>query len=413
MSRMRAATTRLDPGQHSIDRVQPRSKDGVWLLDWSLRLPDGRLVTKRTQGSSKGEVRRRARQTSSEFLSSANSTWKTTDSLVDYIAAVSKPAIDNARLRESSQKRYSLVLKQLVGDCQAHRHRESLRGHSIASGTTFRTMENALREIAELHGPETAHQARSVLSKYVVAQLKRDNLVSADPIKGESLDLGPKQPPQRGGKSLSREEYNRVVDHLLSIDPSEGIENPKRGRWKLEDRVAKRRNAIDLTLLQAATGLRIGEATSITWRDVEIADNGAMQVEVTAAISKTHRGRHVPVLDGRVAARILERRNSSQHQDERVIGSPADPAGAWDGRNCTAAVADLYLLLAEQLDIPLLKTARSHVWRATLNSLLLDSVPEVVRTAFFGHNAATSRAHYTDLSDTSGMRAAARQLRAV
>ncbi|WP_208012973.1 hypothetical protein, partial [Nesterenkonia salmonea] len=39
------------------------------------------------------------------------------------------------------------------------------------------------------------------------------------------------------------------------------------------------------------------------------------------------------------------------------------------------------------------------------------TVPEVVRTAFFGHNAITSRAHYTDLTDTSAMVAAARQLR--
>ncbi|MBE1523228.1 site-specific integrase [Nesterenkonia lutea] len=274
-------------------------------------------------------------------------------------------------------------------------------------------MEHALREIADLHGPESAHQARSVLSKYVVAQLKRDNLIGADPIKGESLDLGPKTPPRRGGRSLSREDYQRVVDYLLEIDPSDGIESPKRGRWKLEDRVAKRRNAIDLTLLQAATGLRISEATSITWREVEVADDGTMHVEVTAEISKTHRGRHVPVLDGRVAARILERRNSAHHEAERVIGSPADPTVPWDGRNCTAAVADLYLALAEKLNIELLRTARSHVWRATLNSLLLDSVPEAVRTAFFGHNAATSRGHYTDLSDTSGMQAAARQLRAV
>lgn len=74
-------------------------------------------------------------------------------------------------------------------------------------------------------------------------------------------------------------------------------------------------------------------------------------------------------------------------------------------------MAELYTQLANELNIELLKTERSHLWRSTLNSLLLDTVPEVVRTAFFGHNAITSRAHYTDLTDTSAMVAAARQLR--
>ena len=73
----------------------------------------------------------------------------------------------------------------------------------------------------------------------------------------------------------------------------------------------------------------------------------------------------------------------------------------------------MYIELAQVLDIELLETARTHVWRATLNSLLLDSVPEVVRAAFFGHDAAVNRSAYTDLTDTSGMVTAARRLRAV
>lgn len=38
-------------------------------------------------------------------------------------------------------------------------------------------------------------------------------------------------------------------------------------------------NAIDLTILQALTGLRVGEATAITWPMVEFTDDGEMVLD--------------------------------------------------------------------------------------------------------------------------------------
>lgn len=76
-------------------------------------------------------------------------------------------------------------------------------------------------------------------------------------------------------------------------------------------------------------------------------------------------------------------------------------------------IATLYVELAEALNIGLLETSRTHVWRATLNSLLLDTVPEVIRAAFFGHDAAMNRTSYADLTDASSMVTDARKLRAV
>lgn len=57
-----------------------------------------------------------------------------------------------------------------------------------------------------------------------------------------------------------------------------------------------------------------------------------------------------------------------------------------------------------------MRTARTHVWRTTLNSLLLGAVPEVQRAAYFGHDAAVNRSAYTDVTDTSEMVEAARAL---
>ena len=158
--------------------------------------------------------------------------------------------------------------------------------------------------------------------------------------------------------------------------------------------------------------MRVGEADSLTWNDIDVDDQGQVYVTVSDAVSKTHRGRRAPVLNERVAEHILKRRNRASSDDEYVIGSPALPARKWDQRQRGKALEALFIELAQKLDIELLLTARSHVWRATLNTLLLDLVPEVQRAAFFGHNAATNRGHYTDVTDTSAMLSAAKHLHA-
>lgn len=413
----RASTTELQPGEHSIDRNTPRKRDTTYLLDWSVRLRDGKLIEKRSQGPSKSEVRRRAKVKAAELLAAGGTgTWKSSSPMVDYLDKVSQSAIEQAKIRSSSQSRYLLALRLLGGQCADHQHKDSLKGHSIGSAVRFRTLESCLKEIAWLHGSETARQSRTVLSKYVVQQLIRDELITGNPLHGMSIDLSsPKQTSgKKGGVALSRKDFNAVVNHLLSIDPADGQKKPKRGRWSLNDRIAKRRNTIDLTLLQAATGLRVSEANQLTFaQHISVDDDGVMHIDVPEVVSKTHRARRVPVLDDRVAERLLERQNAAPDLNWFVIGSPADQTEPWDRFNCQKATTVLYKELADELKIEAFETERTHIWRATLNSLLLDTVPEVIRAAHFGHDAAVNRSAYTDLTDTSSMVKAARGLRAV
>ncbi|WP_144827239.1 hypothetical protein [Kocuria rhizophila] len=72
----------------------------------------------------------------------------------------------------------------------------------------------------------------------------------------------------------------------------------------------------------------------------------------------------------------------------------------------------LYKEWAVEYESPELMTERSHVWRATLNTMYLDRVPEVARTAFFDHIAAVSREHYTDLGQVGPMLLEAQRRRA-
>lgn len=264
----------------------------------------------------------------------------------------------------------------------------------------FRTLETKLQDIAGSHGTESALQARNVMSKYVIGQLIRDDLVAGNPLTGMSIDLGDhkaKAKPE-GGRALTEAQYDRVLDYLLARDPAEDVEPPKRGRFTLQDRIAVYRASIDLTLLQMATGLRIKEARTLTWANVEI-DGKQMSVTITPEISKTKRGRTVPVLDDRVCAHLLKRKQGVG--GTLVVGSPANPNGVWEQSNAQKAVTRLLRQTATACDVPLLQEVSSHVWRATLNSMYLKDIPEVLRSAYFGHDVAMNRSSYTDLTDTS------------
>ena len=350
----------------------------------------------------------RARAKADELLKrSEATTWRERDSLTGYMESVSKPAIKAARLSKATMTRYELAMKQLKGECGCKPMHASLKGHSIATGTRFRTLEQALQGIAQHHGSESARQARGVLSKYVLQQLIRDELLQANPLAGMSIDLRSDKPTGRKRvDALTLDEYERTMDYLLDLDPADGVEEPKRGRWTLADRIANRRNAIDLTLLLMTTGLRVGEANALTWADVTMTDDGHMLITATDEKRQRHLGaehseRLVQVVDNRVAAHLERRRGAdAEHVIEAssnyVIGAPADPAVPWDGSNCRKHIVTLYKQLAEDLKITEFEHGRTHMWRKTLNSITYTVVPEAVRLLHFGHSQDVSRQHYLD-----------------
>ena len=54
--------------------------------------------------------------------------------------------------------------------------------------------------------------------------------------------------------------------------------------------------------------------------------------------------------------------------------------------------------------------ALRHSWRTTNNTLLYDVLPEATRTRLFGHTAAVNRGHYTAVTSTEAVVAAAASL---
>ena len=434
-----AKNTLLEPGQHTVDRNEPKWSESkqAYRHRFSVRLRDGKLIKdKFGQASTKTEARRRALKLANELLRTGGNrgAWKPTSPLRGFIEGVTLPEIAKVQ-NAHTRGRYMLAVGQLLGcryadeghaadcdetglhphPCTAHpgeKHTADFRGHSIASAVRFRAIEANLQDIARLHGEESARQARTVLGKYVIGQLIREELVMANPIAGQSIDISTMakgRDEDRGERqALTRDQWRAVIEHLLAVEPD--AEKPKRGRWSLEDRIAKRRNTIDLALLQAVTGARQFEGTGITWDRLDRRDDGEVVAELHG---KGGVIRWVPLFDPDVAEHLLARRQGAPGSWP-VIGSPSDPSKPWERDNANKAARALYDELAEALGIPALATkwGRSHVWRETLNTMLRAlGVPEEIRAAYFGHDTEINRRHYTDMRNVEPLVEARKRLR--
>lgn len=408
----RAATTRLEPGHHSIDRAQPFPTETGWALRWRLRLPSGKLLDKTTKAPTKAEVRAKARRTADSLLKApGNTNWTPTSPVLAYMEAVALPAIRAERLADATTRRYELAYRLLRGECgQKHKHLHSLAGLSIHDAMRPRNLTRCLEEIGELHGAKNVKHAKTVAKKYLAGPLRVDELIEFNPLADLDVDLSRAKRPEirRGGHALSLEEYRKVIDHLLAAD-SRPVPRPRRGRWSHELQVAQRAQVTDVVLAQATTGLRTSELATRPVAECSVDKDGTFIFWLPDAAVKTRRGRPVPVLDPRVSKRLEARLKVAK--GKHLFSAPSDPASAWDPRTRDRKIAALYQEMAEALEIPLLAFERGHLWRTTLNTLLYDELPEATRTRLLGHTPAVNRQFYTAVTSTRAVVEAASILR--
>lgn len=391
----------LELGETSIDRAKiTPTPDGGYRMQWSMRLLNGRLIKKTTKGKcTKGELRRRAHAQAEEILATGGGStpWKGSSSMRDYIRKEVIPGIertDDSILRPRTRDKYCHVLNLAA---------EAFGGFRIADAVRPRNLEGILEGMARRHGTSTAKHCQKTVSKYVLEPLVRDEVIAHNPLKS----FRPRLPECRmtnkapGGQALTPEERGRVLEYLLAIDPND-VNPPKRGRYTVEDVRNLRRAVVEITLLQAVTGLRINEARLLSRANVEDKD-GLLSVTVTTEVSKTHRGRTIPILDERVAERMRARlERAGAEPGALLFPAPAAPGSAWDINNAQHAIKKLYHELADTLDIPLLDKVSTHVWRATLNiEWMQRGVPDLIRSAYFGHSPEVNRSYYTDTTNVS------------
>lgn len=410
----RAASTRLQPGEHSIDRAKPFKQGDHWALRWRLRLPSGKLLDKTSKAPTKGEVRARAKRTAAELLTSpGNTNWSPSSPVAAYLEQVTLPAIRADRLADTTTRRYELAYRLLRGECSvAHKHKHGLVGLSLHDAMRTRNLTLCLEEIAELHGRVNAKHAKTVAKRYLAAPLKVDEIIEVNPLSDLDVDTSKAKEPAyaRGGKALTLDEYRRVIEYLLAADPADAPA-PRRGRWSHELRITERAQVIDVILTQATTGMRTSELCKRPASDLSVDDDGTVKFALSAEATKTRSGREVPVLDPRVSERLVKRLDAIADPNHPLFGAPSDPAKEWDARNRDRKIAAVYEEMAEKLEIPLLEHERGHMWRATLNTLLFDRIPEATRIRLLGHTEAVNRQFYTAVTSTKSVVEAAAVLR--
>lgn len=133
----------------------------------------------------------------------------------------------------------------------------------MAEAATYGALESALQEVSERHGLGTAKNAKKALNSHFVTPLLRHGLIDSNPL-AHKIDLTSmakeSNAKPRGSAELTNAHRLAVIDHLLTLDPAEGVPEKGRSRWSYAHRLAYRQNSITQALLQARTGLRLQEA---------------------------------------------------------------------------------------------------------------------------------------------------------
>ena len=390
----------LKPGQHSASTnpIRPHPRGG-WRIRWCARLYTGKLIHGETssKNSSKTDLRRRAIGQAEQHIqlsigSSDSQAWRLSSQISDYIREVVIPGLDTANLAPNSVARYKTGLTHLS---------EEFDGFTIGDALRPISIETALNHLAIVHGTASAKAAKGVLNRRVCVPLVKSGVLETNPC-ATGIEITVQHTAQHqptGGESLDRDTYDKVITYLLTAE-TDGSEFSQFTRWR---QMKLREHVINITLLQAVTGLRVGEARTLKKSDIEDTGENVL-ITINAKTSKTNRARTLPVLDPLVAERIRERIKSLK-DDDLVFDAPARPGQEWERRNCQKALTKFITTeLADAVDSDVLRTHSTHIWRSTLNTLAIDAgVSPEVRAAYFGHTEAVNKASYTGAVDVNPM----------
>lgn len=392
-----AAKTRIPEGKSNLDQGQitfKKNSAGTYRHTLSVRTWSGRLRRTTIEANTIGEWRRKAEAKKQQWLAASPvGSWTPATPVERYIDDVVGPAIDGSdRLKDLSKRRYQAALALV---------RTELKGYSIHDAIQFRTLEAALKSIATT-APGSVSTARTVMTTYLLDNLIRDGLAAGNVLRGAHIDLPAAPTKAQGRRTLTRDEWNKVVAHLLERDTSTLLTPTKHKNIRKSTRAVHAR-AVRLMLLQAVTGLRIAEANAVQWRHI-IETEGHILIDATSDVVKgrkgKEKGRFIPILRDDVADYLREHRGE---KDEYVVGAPSSTTIAWDPTNADDSVPELYRQVAEATGVKILAGLRSHSWRATLHGVYAAQIDPATRAAIFGHTQAIAEEYYTDRKNVDAL----------
>lgn len=444
----------LAEGADTIDRVTMQTlKDGRHQIVWFVRLPGEvrpRRQTTTGRGVTKGELQRRAHERARQLLEEARGTsgWTSKSPMSDYLERHVRPEVEGSpATRPRTKASYARLVSILEEECG---------GRTVGAFCNGNELVAMLQRVAAAHGTASAKQVRRFLRKHVLSPLYLDGAIpSANPLADVSIDYPDSF--RAGGRTvkhgcaatrrvrptLTATERARCVRWLLDDDCVATARAG--GRVSREEAVRKRRALVELTALQATTGLRLAEALAITPEDVDLTGDYPL-IHVRAEVSKTHEGRWAvidPAWEREVGSR-LARRVRETAPGAPLFGKPtvdpsvplADGRGAegraWDENRVQRALRNvdtpeqkaadkaraearekhvkppawtkgiyargdgLYHEMADALGIDKLHDCSTHVWRRTLNTeMKARGVPAEMCTQQFGHSTEMNEQSYT------------------
>ncbi|RGP51615.1 hypothetical protein AWH04_18260 [Rhodococcus erythropolis] len=364
----------LDIGAHgTITRVDKGR--GVWLARCRYRAADGRTrIVERRSPSGKSD---RYGAAAEAVLLAAIAELQTTTGEAEgattgttRLAELTERWLTDLKSRSESVRTtdtYSSIITKL--DARA--------GGLLVRECTPRRLDRLLVELAEVHGPTTARQAKTVLSGVFTLAL-RDGAVARNPTR----DVGPVRVPSNGaespskGRALTPEELAALLDGLTNSTvplPPEG-----RGKKKAASETtrtvsqwAKDVDLVDPITMLAGTGLRRSEMLGLRWEDY---DSEAGTIAVTGRVvrgkgvglireevTKTTTSRRVVALP-KFAIEMLTRRADEFHPSEEGLIFPSSVGTLRDPDNLNGQFARVRGVLG-------FEWVATHAFRRTVATL--------------------------------------------
>ena len=271
----------------------------------------------------------------------------------------------------------------------------SLRGLSLAEANNPQRLRAFLQAVADAHGTGAARMTRSVLSGVLNLATENGTLPSSALRHVRAVEAQGARPARRRSgvaaehdRALTREERDALVSFAYSqADPSTPMHPTTR---------RKRRATADLLAFMGGTGVRIEEARSLTWAQVDL-DRGTADVHGTKSKTSRRRLTLPPWLIER-----LRERSSLVPTDGYVFASPhlLDGSRQWDQSNSARALAAVLHEAGFGWAVP-------HTFRRTVATLLHEAgVPLVQIADQLGHSDPSMTARVYLGRDPFGDRAA-------
>lgn len=206
----------------------------------------------------------------------------------------------------------------------------SIRGLTLTQLNDPQRLKKFLQSVADKHGTASAKMAKSIVSgilRLAVENgvLPRNALREIRPVSAQVVK--PTTRERDTTRALTREERDSLIAHADKLALSETI-SPSTRR--------KRQTVADLLAFMAGTGVRINEARSLRWEDVDL-ESGSVYVNGT----KSKASKRSLTLPDWLLARFKLRADMSG-TDGLVFSSPHhlnEPERRWDSSNSAKAVA--------------------------------------------------------------------------